>query len=383
MSCFCLVCLVDLKRLVFVLMVLSSLAVSGVFGSPEARMGAGFVFEDVNGRCVLFGGGFDTGHGMGAFDDLWVLEDGEWSEVSNVGGPHARFNFQMGYSREDDCFVVFSCAGGGVGDTWEYDVVDEDWRRVRPDVSPVQRGDAGFVYDEQYGVFIMYGGMSDVNPLRVLNETWVYDPEAETWTEMHPEVCPPRTYGCRFVYDSVTEVTLLWGGNLPGGEGDKLDDWWSYDYGSDTWRLIDTGVKPPKRYWQFMAFDRGAGKVVLFGGRPSYGDYNLGDTWLYDYALNQWTEVESEVSPPASQSGSMVYDESIGRVVLFGGFGEGMDAVGDTWVFDSEAGEWGFHENYDIESSEDVSSGIPGFPLAWVCLGLVLFVYCSRFRVVL
>ena len=108
------------------------LGFSVVLGSPEARMGAGFVFDDVNEECVLFGGGYDSGHGMGSFDDMWVLDDGNWSEVSSVGGPHARFNFQMGYSRDDDCVVVFSCAGGGVGDTWEYDVVDGDWRRVRP-----------------------------------------------------------------------------------------------------------------------------------------------------------------------------------------------------------------------------------------------------------
>ena len=90
--------MVALKRLVLVLVVLSSFGVSLVFGSPDARMGAGFVFDDVNGRCVLFGGGFDSGHGMGSFDDMWVLDaaGGNWSEVLFGGGPFARFNFQMG-----------------------------------------------------------------------------------------------------------------------------------------------------------------------------------------------------------------------------------------------------------------------------------------------
>ena len=376
--------LVDLKRLFFVVVFGFMLGVSVVLGSPEARMGAGFVFDDVNGRCVLFGGGFDSGHGMGAFDDLWVLDDGNWSEIVFAGGPHARFNFQMGYSRDHDCAVVFSCAGGGVGDTWEYDVVEQDWTRVRPAVSPVQRGDAGFMYDEQYGVFVMFGGMSDVNPLRVLNETWVYDPGSDAWTEMHPEVCPPRTYGCRFVYDCVNEVTLLWGGNLPNGLGAKMDDLWSYDYGSNTWTLVETEVKPPMRYWQYMAFDRDAGKVVVFGGNPSYGP-NLGDTWLYDFALNEWSEVECSVSPSPRQCGGMVYDESIGRVVLFGGFEVEMEAAGDTWVFDSMAGEWSPLEDIDVGSSDDddVSSGIPAFPLAGVFLGLAVFVYFSKFRVVL
>lgn len=369
-----------MKRCLLPVLILFMFAVVGVFGSPDARMGAGFVYDDVNGQCILFGGGYDTGQGIGSFDDMWILDSasGNWSEVLFAGGPYARFNFQMEYSRDHDCFVVFSAAGGRMGDTWEYDVVESDWTRVRPEVSPVQRGDAGFVYDEDYGVFIMYGGMSDVNPLRVLNETWVYDPVADSWTMMSPEVCPPRTYGCKFVYDSMNGVTLLWGGNLPNGEGAKLDDWWSYDYGSNTWTMIKTDVKPPMRYWQYMAFDRSIGKVVMFGGRPSFGDDNLDDTWLYDYAENEWTEVVSYVSPTLRQSGSMVYDESIKRVVLFGGFEEGMDVVGDTWVFDAEAGEWMLLEDFDASVTEGNGDGIPGFDLVAVFIALLWFVFSLK-----
>jgi hypothetical protein len=372
--------LITLKRY-FLLVLFSSLfAVSCVFGSPEPRMGAGFVFDDFNSRCVLFGGGWDTGSGMGSFGDMWVLDSisGNWSEVSFVGGPWARFNFQMGYSRDHDCIVVFSSAGGRMGDTWVYDVVEAEWTRVRTDVSPVQRGDAGFVYDEKCGVFIMYGGMSDVNPLRVLNDTWVYDPESNTWTDMKPRTCPPRTYGCRFIYDSVNEVALLWGGNLPDGHGGKLDDWWKYDYQSNIWTMIETEEKPPMRYWQFMAFDRGTGKVVMFGGNPSYGN-NLGDTWLYDYAMNEWTLVESEVSPSPRQTGSMVYDESIEHIVLFGGFEDDMVAVGDTWVFDSGVGEWLLLEDFiaSINTGGD-GARIPGFCLIAVLIALCWVVVSVR-----
>ena len=354
------------------------MSVPCVVGAPDARMGVGFVYDDVNELCVLFGGGYDTGRGIGSFDDMWVLDSamGNWSEVVFAGGPYARFNFQMEYSRDHDCIVVFSGAGGGVGDTWEYDVVSGGWSRIRPAVSPVQRGDAGFVYDEKYGVFIMYGGMSDVNPLRVLNETWVYDPAVDTWTLMSPEVCPPRTYGCRFVYDNVNEVTLLWGGNLPQSEGDKLDDFWSYDYASNTWTMIETEEKPPMRYWHYMAYDRGAGKVVVFGGRPSYDD-DLGDTWLYDYTENRWTEVDSMVSPSPRQTSSMVYDESIGRVVLFGGFENGMEALNETWVFDTEAGEWTLLDDFNATIDDETGTGIPGFQLISVLFALIIYLKLS------
>ncbi len=137
-------------------------------------------------------------------------------------------------------------------------------------------------------------------------------------------------------------------------------------------------VKPPMRYWQYMAFDQGVGKVVVFGGRPSFGD-NLGDTWVYDYAVNMWTMVDCSVSPSPRQSGSMVYDEGIGHVVLFGGLVDTRNALSDTWVFDTEAGEWSLLEEAVVDVVDvELQSGIPGYPLAGVFLALVWFIWLRR-----
>ena len=130
------------------------------------------------------------------------------------------------------------------------------------------------------------------------------------------------------------------------------------------------------RYWQYMTYDRGAGNVVVFGGRPSY-DGNLGDTWLYDYAENRWTEVDSMVSPSPRQTSSMVYDESIGRVVLFGGFENGMEALNETWVFDTEAGEWTLLDDFNATIDDETGTGIPGFQLISVLFALIIYLKVS------
>jgi N-acetylneuraminic acid mutarotase len=195
---------------------------------------------------------------------------------------------------------------------------------------------------------------------------------------MTPENSPPRCYGCRLVYDSVNEKLLLWGGNIPSTTG-KLDDWWSYDYPSNTWTRIETEEAPAGRYWQQMAFDPGVGKVLMFGGSHSGGSY--GDTWLYDYALNEWTELEPSDSPPSRLCGVMVFDESIERIVLFGGLSDEYQVLGDTWVFDTASGEWSIVETgVPTAEEEDAPSSIPGFPVASIILAVFLFLALANSR---
>jgi len=341
------------------------------------------IYDPVNKRTILLGGTIDD-DGRRYYRDMWSYDatTNTWSEITTIGGPSGRFNFQMAYSVDHQKIVVFSAVQTSLSaDTWVYDVQQNSWERKRPDPSPVQRGDAGIVYDESNRVFVMYGGLSDVNPERTLDETWVYDINENTWTEMTPENSPPRMYGGDLVYDSLNQKVLLWGGNTR--DGGKIDEFWCYDYQTDTWTRIETNPKPRGRYWFQMTFDQDIGKVVIFGGSPG-GDTKLGDTWLYDYARNEWTEIDSSDNPSARANSRMVYDSEIGKVVLFGGRSGDFDTWGDTWFLDTVNGEWsiagasepvstdgqeGSAEGQDNESGQ---TGIPGFPLPSIILSIVL-----------
>lgn len=65
-----------------------------------------------------------------------------------------------------------------------------------------------------------------------------------------------------------------------------------------------------------MAFDVARNTLVLFGG--SSGTALLGDTWVANGST--WT-ASAAIGPNASDSATMVWDPTIGRVVLFGGLG--------------------------------------------------------------
>ncbi len=333
-------------------------------------MGPGLIYDTANQRLILVSGAYDSGRGWYSYSDMWTFQDGAWSELNAAGIP-ASNNFEMAYSPDDEKIVVFT---NNNDFTYVYDVVKNRWRIRRHSTGPIRRGDAAFCYDPNNQVFIMYGGLTDDSvDIRILNDTWAYDPKTDTWTEMSPTGSPPRTYGCRMIWDSTNQAMLLWGGNINLGRSrGKVDDWWRYDYQSNTWTMIDTQPKPPMRYWQYMAFDPGVGKVVMFGGGPSI-DQDLGGTWLYDYASNEWSELNPSVSPPEGQCGAMVYVPEEGGVVLFGGI-DGQTELGELWKFDAEIGEWSRVESSSpsIVEEDEQDSGIPGFPIASIIISLIL-----------
>ena len=85
------------------------------------------------------------------------------------------------------------------------------------------------------------------------------------------------------------------------------------------WQTIKTGITGPgPRSRHGLVYDRNARAIVLFGGVYWDPRWNLqSDTW--ELSDGQWSLVEDTTEPPARYRGAMVYDESRGFSVLFGG----------------------------------------------------------------
>lgn len=83
-----------------------------------------------------------------------------------------------------------------------------------------------------------------------------------------------------------------------------------------------------------MVYDASIGKVVLFGGVDGTST-PLGDTWVYDGS--DWEEVIPTVSPSARYRMAAVYDSVRQRTVLYGGYTgtailtDTHEFVGDRW----------------------------------------------------
>jgi N-acetylneuraminic acid mutarotase len=222
-----------------------------------------------------------------------------------------------------------------LGDTWAYDPTANAWTALTPGGGPISgRAFQSTVYDSAHGKVILFGGGTfDVSTWSITDfgDTWAYDPTANTWTNLHPSGDAPSARDSHgMVYNSATGKVILFGGE--DTDLNDLNDTWSYDPVANTWTNLHPASVPPARDSHAMAYDSATGKVILFGGYRWNGGDDFDDTWAYDSAANTWTNLHPTNSPSARDSHSMVYSPATGKVVLFGGAGADSN-FNDTWAY--------------------------------------------------
>jgi hypothetical protein len=256
---------------------------------PSPRIGARMIYDEVNRRVLLFGGAYyDNGYIF--YNDLWSYryETNSWTEIDTADSPGGRFSTPLVYDPDTHQIIMFS----------------------------------GSVH------------LDDSHPM----DTWAYDVTTNTWERMSPKVAPKRQYGHYFVYDRLHKRPLMLGGHWSEGENHGYTDGlWQYDYGSDTWTLLQSKPALPKRYWHTLTYNTNNGEVTVFSG--SRGGANLyNDTWILDTNTMQWKEVDSKVKPKARCCAEGVYDPGNDVTLIFGGT-DFSAYFNDLWALDS-SGQW-------------------------------------------
>jgi len=157
-------------------------------------------------------------------------------------------------------------------------------------------------------------------------------PEAPTWSGP-PQSAPHPRYGHAMAYDDARGRTVLFGGFYDDGMPHSLADTWEWN--GAAWvdsTPPDLADSPPGRMHHAMAYDAARGRLVLFGGyfQGLSTSRSYGDTWEWDGA--RWIDVtptDAADSPSARWHHAMAYDSARRKVVLFSG---GLSA--DTWEWD-------------------------------------------------
>jgi hypothetical protein len=98
--------------------------------------------------------------------------------------------------------------------------------------------------------------------------------------------------------------------------------------------LASGSQAPPPRVNPGMIFDPLDGYILLYGGWNNVSNY-LGDTWIF--SNDSWTQLNPANNPGPRSDVSMAYDPGDGYVVLYGGESS-TGELNDTWTF--QAGAW-------------------------------------------
>ncbi len=227
---------------------------------------------------------------------------------------------------------------------------------------PIARLEAPMVYDALNQRVVVFGGY-DHNYNRY-NEVWEYYPVSQVWRNVTPTSGPqpaPRQ-GSTIAYDSTRQKIVLFGGQNNALQ--FLGDTWLWDCNARTWTEVATGGtpgvnKPDPRYGVAMVYDPSRDRAVLHGGIDQNKFYK--DTWLFDFGTGTWSALATTTS---SGNGRVLLARGFhamtitsgtspnNRVFLFGGQGfEGnppqlpvlpfedlWELVGSTWTDRTPAG---------------------------------------------
>ncbi len=219
---------------------------------------------------------------------------------------------------------------------------ETDWTNMNPSDAPAGYLNMAMVYDSDADRMIAYGGYDGSDDGS--NETWAYDFESNTWTNLHPAGHPDAQQLLRAAYDSGSRQTILFGGWVGALYGTYSSGTWGYNFSSNTWTNLTPADHPSGRSRQGMAYDAQSARTILFGGLTNDNPFDYdNETWAYDAAQNQWTNMSPAITPPGRRSPGMAYDSKADRMIMFGGYNPAADPnypLNDTWAYDFDTNTW-------------------------------------------
>lgn len=308
---------------------------------------------------------YDPGPGIITYGDT------QWTNMDPIIHPIARYYFGMAGDMEEQKVVLFGGLGyvessgayQSLGDTWIYDIASNTWTDAEPAVSPPPRYGHQIVYSSGDGVIVLFGGVDPYHtPQIVYNDIWIYSISENIWVEMDLTApIPARGYNS-IAYDSMRDRIIVFGGyNYLTAQW--FNDTWTYAIGDSVCVNQNPPSAPHNRNSHITVYNEEGDVVILFGGW--YPPNELGDTWIYNPANNDWTQVYPSNSPCERMSFGMT---SVGNgALLFGGGRMPPNIYNDTWNYDLSCNEW-------IDLDPEVSpSARHRVPLASLGNDIVLF----------
>jgi DNA-binding MarR family transcriptional regulator len=212
------------------------------------------------------------------------------------------------------------------------------WTNITQELSPHPRREHSMVFDEKAGEIVLFGGeyMYQLDQgggpfirSRYLNDTWTFNLTTETWKEMNPPTTPSARARSSMAYDNANDLVILTGGE----NWDRLpDQTWTYNLSTDEWKLLDAPTPPMNVPFHPLVYDRDCGVSVMF----RYPN----ETWVFNASAAAWTNMSPGASPPVLDDCLLAYDSDDDLVVLLGNVTVGGIATSVTWTYDFKANSW-------------------------------------------
>lgn len=213
--------------------------------SRGRRFGAGIAYDSESDRLILFGGGAPEK----TFSDTWAYDfnSDTWESMKPSNNPSPRAMYQMAYDSESDRVILwggFTATDEDDVQIWAYDYNSDVWEVLENANGPQQHWErGGMVYIPELDRMLLFTGFRELEDVLVGPETWYYDYNTNTWTQLETETSPPPMTMYATVYDPSVEKVILFGGELTSKyAGDTTNDIWVFDPVQENWSQLTAPV---------------------------------------------------------------------------------------------------------------------------------------------
>lgn len=254
-------------------------------------------------------------------------------------GPSEQSTFTVAFAPDVGGLATFTATiGSDDADEGAFEIVftahttSDAFRQVMPAASPSARFNSAMAALPD-GRLVLYGGRDGTGA--TLDDTWIFDPQAETWTDVMPPSAPPARFAHEMAYAGDDTIVLY--GGTPGPAGPAFDDTWIFDAVTEQWDQLM--IASPGTRFQHGMVELGGSSVMAVGGRPGPSfSAELADTWIFDAVAETWTNVNPVAAVAARSVFALGYDGD-DTVTLYGGFNATIPSA-DTYNYSIAANTW-------------------------------------------
>lgn len=299
---------------------------------PIARSEHSAIFDPLNQRMIIYGGGFD---------EVWSLFLGAapaWSHILVAGvSPGVRSGQAAVYDPiRQDMIVMGGYTTTYQNDVWKLPLSGTPvWTNITPGGTvPGTRHQHTMVYDSLRDRFVVSGGATTIRR----RDVWALTAgPVASWTLVSNVLeLPISAEYCSAIYDPVRDRLVTFGGLTGSGVSSQLFIL-PLDAPGRSWvRMAAVGTGPSPRHGHSAIYDPVGDRMIVFGG-----NFGLNDTW--ELSLSEpptWTQLQpGGTLPPGRGLHAAVYDLRRHRMLIHGGersVGDPQNLV-DTWVLNLSA----------------------------------------------
>jgi len=348
--------------------------------APEARQLFSMTFDAARDRVILFGGSKQAANGedFEATYDTWEFDGTTWTKIEVATPPQVNFPL-LAYDAKRNQTILMGGDNSLVTQMYIYDPAARAWNKKTfgtDEKFPPCVNDASMVYRATSGTILLIGGVCSILTSPI-DATWQWN--GTSWSEVEV-INPSRATAQAITWDALRDTVVIYGGFQAFLSTPRS---FTTLFRNGDYRLAVDEVRPSPRSLASFRTDPVSNTAWLFGGLNEFGDNYVDDfdrvtgngvlwgyrkgQWFtfgakdapvncvgplsafdidrkklvvtcfgsdtYEFDGTTWTLAAPKNAPPTRRFASMVYDETLKKTVLFGGF-DGTNYRSDTWTWD-------------------------------------------------